>query len=87
MKLVERKDPSYFKTFVKSNPDVNEAEIRLSESKSKFVRGFARRKTFTIENPSLSLKLARSESFRRWLLDQWAREWSREPCNRTVTTS
>ena len=52
MELVERKDPSYFKTFVKSNPDVDEEEIRLSESKSKFVRGFAGRLTFTLSKPS-----------------------------------
>jgi len=52
MQLVESKDPSYFKTFFESNPDVDEAEMRLSESKSKFVRAFAQRRTFTLPNPS-----------------------------------
>ena len=52
MQLVESKDPSYFKTFFESNPDVDEAEMSLSESKSKFVRGFAGRLTFTLPIPS-----------------------------------
>jgi len=52
MALVERKDPIYLGTFQTSfqNPDVKEAEMTLSESNSKFVYGWGRRRTFTIEN-------------------------------------
>ena len=52
MELVERKDISYLKTFSDANPDVPEAEMKHSESDSKFVRGFCYRRTFTIENKS-----------------------------------
>ena len=52
MKLVQRKDPSYLETFYFSNPDVEEAEMMLSESDSKFVQGLGRRRTFTIKNKS-----------------------------------
>ena len=52
LKLVERKDTSYFETFLRSNPDVEEAEMKLSESNSKFVEGLGSRITFTIENTS-----------------------------------
>ena len=57
MELVERKDTSYFETYIEGaygakNPDVKAAEIKLSESDSKFARGYGVRKTFTIENPS-----------------------------------
>ena len=52
LELVEIKDASYLETFVWSNPDVSEAEMKLSESDSKFVRGWCSRTTFTIENPS-----------------------------------
>ena len=49
-KLVEEKDPKFFATFVRSkNPDVSEAEMKLSESDSKFVKGWCRRKTFIIK--------------------------------------
>ena len=49
LKLVERKDPSYLKNFIyRVNADVEEAEMKLSESKSKYVRGFCYRQTFTI---------------------------------------
>ena len=50
--LVERKDTSYFKTFTSLEPDVEDAEMKLSESESKYVNGFCYRKTFTIENSS-----------------------------------
>ena len=53
MKLVERKDKSYFETFLQLFPDVKEAEMKLSESDSKFVQGRGYRSTFTIENESL----------------------------------
>ena len=53
MELVERKDSSYLQTFfvgfMNKNPDVEEAEMKLSESKLKFVRGWCNRRTFTIE--------------------------------------
>ena len=51
MKFVQRKDRTYFQTFQWSfDPDVPEAEMMLSESDTKFVRGHGHRKTFTIEN-------------------------------------
>ena len=56
LKLVERRDYSYLQSFyegaVGRNPDVDETEMMLSESDSKYVRGFSRRKTFVIENSS-----------------------------------
>ena len=53
MELVEQKDTNYFQTFFWSwNPDVPEAEMLLSESDSKFVRGGGYRRTFKIENSS-----------------------------------
>ena len=54
MELVEKKDPNYFKTFIKSNPDVDEVEMGLSESKSKFVQGLSRRMTYTIRNDMMT---------------------------------
>ena len=50
MKLVGRKDTTYLLTFHNSNPDVEEAEMLLSESDSKYVEGWGWRTTFTIEN-------------------------------------
>ena len=53
MKLVEQKDTNYFRTFTWwDNPDVPEAEMLLSESDSKFLKGYGFRKTFTIKNSS-----------------------------------
>ena len=53
MELVKSKDSSYLQTFVKSSdPDVPEAEMKLSESDSKFVQALGSRKTFTLNNPS-----------------------------------
>ena len=53
MKLVEREDPSYFEKFFDGVfADVSEAEMKLSESKSKFIRGHCYRRTFTIERDS-----------------------------------
>ena len=52
MELVETKDTNYLQTFDFPNPDVPDAEMKLSESDSKFVRGWCSRTTFTIENPS-----------------------------------
>ena len=62
LKLVERKDTSYFETFLRSNPDVEEAEMKLSESNSKFVEGLGSRITFTIENTSKNTCLNISKS-------------------------
>ena len=53
MALIEQKDISYLETFGLPNPDVPEAEMKLSESNSKFVYGWGYRRTFTIENSSL----------------------------------
>ena len=53
-KLVQSKDSSYFETLSWSrfgDPDVPEAEMQLSESKSKFVEGHGLRSTFTIKFP------------------------------------
>ena len=50
MELVERKDSTYLQTFQRSwKIDVGEAEMKLSESDSKFLQGVGRRRTFTME--------------------------------------
>ena len=50
--LIENKDKEYFNTFKwSSNPDVDEAEMKLSTSKSKYVSSYCRRKTVKITNP------------------------------------
>ena len=52
LEAVERKDPTYLETFeLAGNPDVDEADMELSESDSKFVQAFGWRSTFTINNP------------------------------------
>ena len=54
LKLVEKRDTSYLQTFYDGlytiNPDVDETEMMLSESDSKYVRGWFLRRTFVIEN-------------------------------------
>ena len=52
LNLVGKRDTSYLQTFGYSNPDVDETEMMLSESDSKYVWGFSRRTTFVIENSS-----------------------------------
>ena len=55
MELVRRKDTRYLETFnlyLYGNPDVDEAEMKLSESDSKFLHGWGSRRTFTIKNKS-----------------------------------
>ena len=53
LKLVERKDHNFMRTFTdEMNADVNKAEMMLSESNSKFVLGHSRRFAFIIENDS-----------------------------------
>ena len=49
IKLVEEKELSYFQTFMESNPDFEKAEMKLSESNSKFVQGECWRRTNIIE--------------------------------------
>ena len=55
LRLTVRKDPNYFKTFQKQNPDVIKAEMKLSKSKSKFVRGYFQRRTLILEQPDTFL--------------------------------
>ena len=50
MKLVEREDTSYLQTFTSRDPDVSEAEMMLSESDSKYVRGWNLRHTIIINS-------------------------------------
>ena len=52
LELVDRRDTSYLQTFSNLNPDVEEAEMMLSESDSKYVHGVSGRRTFIIENLS-----------------------------------
>ena len=50
MKLVEQKDTNYLQSFFHGDKaDVPEAEMLLSESDSKFLKGSGDRKTFTID--------------------------------------
>ena len=49
MRLVEKKNRSYLATFRFRDPDVGEEEMKLSESSSKFVKGWCRRKTLTFD--------------------------------------
>ena len=55
LELVERKDSRFLRTFYSPNPDVDEAEMKLSESESKYVKGLSWRRTFGIENSSENL--------------------------------
>ena len=53
LELVERRDTSYCQTFFQSwNPDVDETEMMLSESDSKYIYAWSWRRTFVIENSS-----------------------------------
>ena len=50
LELVEKKDEDYFQNFKWSgNPDVDEAEMQLSNSTSKYVSAYCHRKTFQFE--------------------------------------
>ena len=54
LELVERRDTTYLQTFIdwyinEENPDVDETEMMLSESDSKYVRGMSRRRTSVIK--------------------------------------
>ena len=56
LELVERKDEDFMKTFYdEMDADVDKAEMAASESDSKYVHGWSRRETFTIENSSNSI--------------------------------
>ena len=48
LKFVEKEDTTYLQTFAWSNPDVKKAEMMLSDSVSKFVKGIGWRSTSTI---------------------------------------
>ena len=50
MELVERKDTTYLHTFWEDNPDVKEAEMKLSESDSKYVEGWVTHHGWTEEH-------------------------------------
>ena len=52
MELVDKKDLTYFASFSdpSMNPDVEEAEMKASESNSKFVLAKGWRKTAVVEN-------------------------------------
>ena len=53
LELVARKDRTYLKTLgIAGNKDVPEAQMKLSESNSKFVKALSSRKTYTINNQS-----------------------------------
>ena len=53
LELIERRDTSYLETFRWGNhADVDETEMMLSESDSKYVFGFSSRRTYVIENSS-----------------------------------
>ena len=58
LELVERKNCSYLVTFLSMqdpldrNPDVDETEMMLSESDSKYIYALSNRMTFVIENSS-----------------------------------
>ena len=49
--LVEKKDPNYLKTFSSYEPTINDDEMRSSESKSMYVRGWCTRDTTIVKNP------------------------------------
>ena len=48
LELVEKRDKSYLHTFSYPNPDVEEAEMMLSESDSKYVHGCSMRRSFIL---------------------------------------
>ena len=51
LQLVEKKDNNFMQTlWHEENADVSKAEMEASESDSKYVLGWCRRATFTIEN-------------------------------------
>ena len=56
MELVENKDEEYMRSFkLLNNADVNETEMRLSSSTSKYVSAYCRRKTIEIDSKYLNM--------------------------------
>ena len=56
LELIETKDENYLQTFFQcENPDVDEKEMKLSESNSKYVEVVCMRRTNTVENPKLPI--------------------------------
>ena len=54
--LIERKDHNFMLTFLKDmDADVSKTEMEVSESDSKFVRGWCQRDTFTLKIPISNL--------------------------------
>ena len=49
VELIEQEDYNYLKTFRRPNPDVKKAEMKLSQSNSKFVYSWGVRRTVTID--------------------------------------
>lgn len=49
--LVQKKDSNYLETFSSLNPSIDDDEMKSSESKSMYVRGWCTRDTYIIENP------------------------------------
>ena len=49
--LVEKRDSNYLKTFSLLNPYIDENEMKMSESKSMYVRAWCTRETYIMENP------------------------------------
>ena len=63
LELVKRRDPSYLSTFYSPNPDVSDADMKLSESDSKYIKIWSHRRTFAIENSSEN---SSENSFKNW---------------------
>ena len=62
MELIEKKDEDYIRSFkLLNDADVNETEMKLSSSSSKYVSAFCRRKTIVID--SKSFPKANQESY------------------------
>ena len=79
LELIERRDTSYLKTFSdwvinKEYPDVDETEMMLSESDSKYVQGVSHRKTLVIENASKISSETSSENFFEWIFSMYEKQ-------------
>ena len=64
LELVEKRDPSYLQTLSSLNPDVDETEMMLSESDSKYVKGYCSRRTLVIKNSPKTFSVRRRKSVR-----------------------
>ena len=74
LELVEGRDTSYLQTFIEENPDVDDTEMMLSKSDSKYVKGWSTRKTFVIENSLLK----KTSSDNLW--DQFEHSSEKQSC-------